>query len=152
MVDKVVDVATIPNAGQLRVPEYENVNQELRNLIDNNARPDTIWESALRMPPVSVQAAIEHARIPAYLGAGNRARARFILDYENWDTINHWAVDSFDPGDDSQAAPITHLHVAQRYPLWAPMHRAFWAADHRDLHGDAYIESHYPLYLVDMDW
>ncbi len=148
MVNKVVDVAAIPNAGRMRVPDYENVNGALRALVAS-AHPGDTWNYALRTEPASVQAALEHARIPEYLAAENPARARYILDYDNWDTIGYWAHNSTDdPGN----APLVRLHAYQDYPLWVPLHRAFYAADTLSLSADATLESHYPLYLDDQDW
>lgn len=147
MVDKVVDVATIPNAGRMLVPPFENTQDGLRAMVDAG-HPGRLWDFALRSTPGSRQTGLERARIPEYLNAENRARARFILDYEDWDRIGYWTHGGESGGGDDQL----HIHVYQDYRLWVPMHRTFYAADDVELVADAYIENHYPLYIEDRDW
>lgn len=147
MVRKVVDVAAIPNAGRLITPAFDHIDQNLRNAVGGT--PGHAWDFALRTAPASQQAALERARIPEYLGSENHARANFILNYEDWDSIDHWARAT---GGAAATDPTVHVHTFQDARLWVPMHRAFYADDTASLSADVTIENHYPLYLVDMDW
>jgi hypothetical protein len=146
MVEKVVDLAAIPNSGRMLVPDdYVNENIGLRNAVAG--RPGEAWDFAVRTTPAAEQAAIEIARMPEYLGADNYARAHFVLDYDRWPHLGQWIFDS--GGAD---ASMTHVHTYQNTGLWVPMHRTFYAADEMDVTGDSVIETHYPLYLEDMGW
>ncbi|MCE9614530.1 MAG: hypothetical protein K8T26_09655 [Lentisphaerae bacterium] len=155
MVARVVDVAAIPNAGRLRVPDFENINAALRRLTAG-ASVGEIWTYALGTTPESQQARLELARIPDYLGAENEARAHYILDYEDWDRgadgIQYWAREDSATGNGSASASMTHVRTRQNYRLWVPMHRAFYADDRMELEGNAYLEAHFPLYLDDQAW
>jgi len=144
MVRKVVDVATIPNAGKLWSPPFEDVQPGLRAIVQEGT-PGQVWDYALQTIPGSPQYAIERGRIPDYLASENQARARYLLDYARWPDIGYWAVDD-------NGAQMIHVQVQQDYPLWVPMHRTFYADDDVSLAADAYIESHFPLYLHDLDW
>jgi len=64
MVNKVVKVAAIPNAGKMTIPDMGG--------------SDFSGEAQL---------AIEQARIPYFLASDTYYQSRNILDYENWDTI-----------------------------------------------------------------
>ena len=151
MVSKVVDVAAIPNCGRMTAPEYENINPWLRDLVANFT-PGDIWDRALHAVPISRESEIERARIPDYLGAENQPRARFILNYADWDSLSHWSGNGGGiPGGDSEDTLI-RFHVGQDYRLWVPMHQAFYADDEVALAADAYIEGHYPLYLTELNW
>ena len=77
MVTKVTRVASIPNAGKLVQPEYENVNPYLRSLAAN-ATPGEAWDYAIAAQPSSAQYEIERARIPEYLYAANMPRASVL--------------------------------------------------------------------------
>lgn len=149
MVTKVSRIATIPNAGKMLVPDYENVNTYLRSLA--TAPPGEAWDAALIANPRSAQYDIERARIPEYLYAANRPRASFILDYENWDSI-HRDISGTDFLPDGSYAPEITVKVTQNYHLWTPMHRAFYNSDYVNIPAEADIENHYALYLDDMDW
>jgi len=145
MTTKAARVAAIPNAGRMVVPEFENVDIGLRTAVQT-LRPGRLWDFALGVVPVSVQANIERARIPQYLASVDGWQAAHILDYDAWDSV-HVASSDLLPGDDTDINPVLHATVSQDYPLWAPLHRAFYADDSIRLAGDSYIENHYPLYL-----
>ncbi len=88
--------------------------------------------------------ALELPRMSLYLGARWFGALPAILEYENWDTVQY-----AQPG--VQLDGNLHVTIDQHYPLTAPFHRAFYAADTVELSGDAQIENHYPLYLDDAD-
>lgn len=150
MVEKSVRVAAIPNAGKLITPEFENDDTVLQGMVET-MRPGQLWEQTLRASPSSLQYNLERARIPEYMGSYNRPRAGNLLDYENWDTIHsdHGTVSEPVPG--AQASMVT-VNVYQDYPLWVPMHKAFYAGDSIRLDGTFTMESHYGLYIEDMFW
>jgi len=140
MVEKVVRTAAIPNAGRLREPAFENVNPALRAQVAG-LRPGVLWSRLLAVTPVSAQHDLERARIPEYLDSENSGRARYVLDYADWDSIRQsvtWG----------QGVEVD-VRLRQEYPLRFPGHRAFFAADGMNLQGEARLANHYPLYLED---
>lgn len=153
MVDKAIDVATIPNAGPMLEPDfYVNDNPWLQDLVET-ATPGEVWDQTLDASPASQQYPLERARVPEYMGATTRAQARFVLDYEDWDDISHEiGISSSIPGGDPTTDQMLHVRALQNYRLWVPMHRSFYAADRMDIEGEAHLESHYALYLDDQDW
>jgi len=145
MVSKSIRVASIPNAGKLISPDFVNEDFTLRDMIAT-LRPGELWNEILtNATPSSLQQDLESARIPEYMNSENYARASYILDYEDWDSI----VPNV-PRNSS--ADILEVEVSQQYPLRIPLHRAFYAADSVDLRGISAIENHYPLYIDDQDW
>jgi hypothetical protein len=152
MVEKSIRVASIPNAGKLTEPAFENVDPQLRQMLDNQ-KPGDIWTDALRATPSSLQYSLERARIPFYLGAENDARAHHILDYQGWDDIRSDHGTLMPPPEGAEAVtPFVNVRVGQDYRLWVPMHRAFIAADSIDISSENSMECHYDLYLEDMFW
>ena len=150
MVEKSVLAAAIPNAGRITEPPFVNENPALRADVAT-MRPGDLWSSLLGIAPVSAQAEIERARVPYYLGAQNRPRSRYILDYANWDTVQFsTATRGIAPG--GGGSPVIEVTVRQDVPPWVPMHRAFYDADSVELTATASIENHYPLYLEDRNW
>lgn len=139
MVNKAARVAAIPVAGKMLEPAFVNEDMTLRNMIAT-LKPGALWSAALEAQPVSAQYNLERARIPEYLASENGARALHILDYSNWDSIA--VSDSTTILD-----PVIHINARLDYPLWAPMHRTFYAADTVELTGESYLENHYPLYI-----
>jgi len=152
MVRKVVRAAAIPNAGKMLTPDFENVDDQLRDMVQTQ-RPGELWDSALQAQPQSSQYALEEPRIPFYLGADNVPHAEALLDYEDWDTI-HITDGLYPPvqGEDDDVPVPLHFRVRQRYPLWVPMHRSFYDADSVSIAGESYLENHYPLYIDDRLW
>ena len=146
MVYKAIRVAAIPNAGRMTAPaEFRNNDLTLQAMLATLS-PGELWDTVLqRAVPSSLQLDIKTARIPEYMLSVNYARSGYILNYEDWDTIN-WHI----PHQSSSS--IIEIDVSQQYPLRLPFHRAFYAADSVDLHGVSAIENHYPLYLDDRDW
>lgn len=146
MVDKAVLVASIPVAGRMREPDYDNVDTFLRDLVGTE-RPGVIWDTLLATNPSSGQLALELARIPEFMASDHWSQGRYILDYEHWDSIRPppWQVN--DPGLTNTVLEVSVVH---HYTNWVPggIHRAFYAADFLDIVGEASIESHFPLYLT----
>lgn len=145
MVEKAIRVASIPNAGKMTVPGFENEDLALRGMLDE-LKPGDLWSRVLGVRPSSGQAGIEKTRIPEYMASHNRSRSRYVLDYENWDTIEH------DSPSSAGSASIIEVKVAQDYRIWVPLHRTFYAADTVNLEGESALENHYSLYLDDMRW
>ncbi len=141
MVRKANRVAAIPNAGRMIVPDVPRIDTGWADRVRTQP-PGTVWDEAMQSQPVSHQLDVELARIPEYLASDNPARARFVLDYEDWDTV-HVNVPASLPG-------ILHIRAYQNYPLRIPLHRAYYAADHVRLQADSYIENHSAEYIDDM--
>lgn len=141
MVAKCVRVGAIPNAGKLIEPGVEE-DPYLATLV-SSYKPGPLWERVLHEVPVSLKYEIERVRIPHYLGSETPERARFILDYSEWDKIT-LSINKLIGG--------IHAVVHQEYPLRIPLHRTFYAADDIGLRGESYLENHYELYLDDMGW
>lgn len=137
MVRKVVQVATIPNAGRMTQPQGilipAGVNEgDLGNVlgIAINARPSSAQYDQ-----------IEALNIPLYLGAENYAQLPGLLDYEEWDTISFPSYF----GTDGETVGV---RVRQEYEIKMPFVRGFWLdGDHVDLEGDARLADHSSLYL-----
>ncbi len=153
MVTKAVRVASIPNAGRLIEPDFVNEDTFLRSEIAGAETGGQLWERLLRVTPSSLQYNLERARIPEYLAAHNWPRANWVLNYDRWNTVQ-WEGDYFTAAPDGTVSPnpMVHIQARQDYPLVAPMHRTFYAADNVPLEGEAWLENHYPLYLDDRNW
>ncbi len=140
MVTKSVRVASIPNAGKLIEPAFQNDDPFLRGMI-NTLKPGELWDTVVRdAEPSSLQYQLEAARIPDYLYSDNAARAAYVLDYDRWDTIDRHIT---------EAANQLRVTIGQEYQLWVPLHRVYYNRDTVSLSAEAWIENHYPLYLND---
>jgi hypothetical protein len=95
--------------------------------------------------PAFTQARLEMARVPEYLAAANYARARYILDYEDWDTVRILS-------DGAASDTLLDIRVGQNYPMKVPVSGSFYADGEVPLVGESAIENHFPLYLEDMGW
>ena len=145
MVDKAVLVASIPNAGRMEEPAFDNQDTYLRDALAR-LRPGELWDELLGAETSSLQYNIERARIPEFMAAQDWSQARYILDYAEWDTV-HTPLDL--PVDPAQTDSIIEMNVFQDVPLWVPgrIHRAFYADESVRLRGEATIENHFPLYI-----
>jgi len=114
MVAKAVRVATIGNAGQMTFPEVTG-------------------------GPLA-QMAVEHGRIPLYLGA-EWHMLNGVLQYEDWDTINYNFTDL---GGDT-----FDFTVAQALPLryFEPIFRAFYGTNVMPIVARLRMDNHAALYL-----
>lgn len=146
MCRKAVRVATIPISGAMIAPDVDTADPWLQAQIATK-KPGQLWDTLKDQAPASRQLGTERARIPHYLDAGNRARARYILDYAGWD--EGFTVDIPQYPSEAETLEVT---VEQSIPLEMPMHRAFYGADHVLLQGRSSMETHYPLYLEDQGW
>jgi len=142
MVTKCVRVGSIPNAGRLTTPSFQNNDAALQDMV-TSLRPGELWDATLEAEPSSLQYNLESGRIPDYMYSPTRGYAGGVLDYEHWDTVRKDVRDNFD-----RIRVTTH----QDYPLWVPLRATFYANDSATLHGEAEIESHYSLYLDDRNW
>ena len=153
MVSKAIRVAAIPNAGRMREPGIPDQNGALLNMVQTLS-PGELWEAVLGgAPPPTTLQDLENARIPEYMGAESWRQADYILDYEDWDSIDPSFPLIVPDG------AIIDVTVSQDYPLRIPLHRAFYAPEPNSdgvdtilLRGVSRIECHYPLYLVDSGW
>jgi len=148
MVDKVVRVAAIPNAGKLVSPAFENKNAYLRDVI-RREKPVPAWSKLLRETPSSAQYAVEKTRIPDYLDSSGPTMAGTVLDYADWKTIQPPEIEATGVASPEGPGAEVTVTVEQALPLRVPVHRAFYAADELKLQSDATMENHYPLYIED---
>lgn len=145
MVKKCAMVAAIPNAGRIEEPAFTNIDLTLQAQV-STLSPGALWDWVLsEATPPNLQFPLENARIPFFLGAEDVPDAFILLDYEDWDSVD---TDVTATGLDGG---MLNALTSQAYPLRMPMHRAFYADDEVELHGEASMENHYPLYLEDWD-
>jgi hypothetical protein len=163
MVEKTMRVAAIPNAGRLVEPAISTADPTLANALAT-LEPGQVWDYALQSSPRSAAIDIELARIPEYLASRTWSESQTILDYENWNSIQHDTI-GLSAGialTNSAAGTIT-MRVRQRHdlllaladlmqgeignPLVAPT-----GTNSITLIGRYDIEAHYPLYLEDRNW
>jgi hypothetical protein len=151
MVTKVVRVAGIPNAGRLVEPaDYVHPGMDLPLKV-RQFKPGEIWDQALQTQPVAHQFEdVERPGIPEYLELFHDPLAHRALDYTNWDSIVVTDGLPLNPPDPpADPPPLLRFAVEQAYPLWAPLHRAFFASDNVRIGGECTLENHYPLYIDD---
>ena len=145
MVTKAARVAAIPNSGRLLEPILEEVDHGIRNAV-NTLNSGELWNYALRTTGPGHQLALEQARIPDYMGSETEHIASYVLNYQGW---IDGGVHVYEPPASGLIDDLITLNVWQDVPLWVPMHRAFYGADHVRLDGSSTIEKHYNLYLDD---
>jgi hypothetical protein len=156
MVEKSMRAAAIPNSGKMLMPGFQHTDG-LAGIVARS-KPGGIWSYALGAMPSSEQYAVEKARIPSYLASWNSAQADFELKYAYWEGASENRITADIDGEmlssdaSNEGSPILHATVTQAYPLWVPLHQAFYASDSVKLQGDSYLENHYPLYIDDKDW
>ena len=134
MAEKAARVAAIPVSGRLLADE---VGRPAPSAADGDAAADA--------------AAFERARIPAYLAAENRARAGWILDYEEWEK---GALSFREAGSALSGAARTYA-VRHEAPLWMPFARTVvpWAPPDEEgiprveMEAEATAAHHAALYL-----
>jgi hypothetical protein len=150
MVQKVINVASIPNSGAMLTPGYKHT-EDLSGTM-RRTTPGGFWSSAVGANvSSSEQYDVERARIPDYLASWNHMRAAFELNYMAWqDHTITYTADGNTIG--TSGSPLLHVNVSQDYPLWAHWHESFYADDKITLNADSYMEDHYPLYLDDHSW
>ena len=154
MVEKSARAAAIPASGRRRVPPSAGPPAVLSLL--RQLRPGETWDTALRHNFRSQGAALEMARVPDYMDSINSPTSTHILDYELWDALS---VDVDEPLNIDGATPAAlRVTVRQSHPLLLSLARlaegelADADGDRLSLESSFNIESHYPLYLEDMNW
>jgi len=91
--------------------------------------------------------AAETPRIPLYLGAQHWGELDAVLQYDAWDTIGIGHPTSYDDGR------VLGIEVPQNKPFMSNgFHRAYYSGDFVPLRGQAYIDSHYSLYIQEDGW
>jgi hypothetical protein len=155
MVEKSARVAAIPASGKRITPAFAGVDPAISAALNRN-RVGEIWDLALRSNTRSPGAQLELGRIPDYMDSINNPTSENILDYELWDALS---VDIDEPLDLDGTTPGTlRVTVRQRHPLLVAL-APLLEGELRDAQGEDIalegfykIESHYPLYLEDMNW
>ncbi len=137
MVFKTARAASIPAAGRLTHPPPPPASGAA---IWGTARAGDLMDLAFRAAPVAPQLAIEHSRIPLYLGARRYGELGSILNYEQWDTFHRPIVTEF--GETLLQVALRHERP-MRFPFW----RAFSSRDTLRLESRVTMDNHSPLYL-----
>ena len=151
MCKKAMRVAAIPNAGAMVSPQATFEDAYLQDLVANHT-PGEVWDKSLSSFPSSQKVGLERALIPEYMGSANLNSGRFILDYEDWDTIHASGTDGLGVGD------TLTVRVNQEYPLFVSLSHWLYPpvddadATHVQITGECTIENHYSLYLDDRNW
>ena len=156
MVEKSARVAAIPASGRRLIPESAGLDPAITAALRENRLGD-IWDLALRTDVRSPATQLEVGRIPDYMDSDNDATAEYLLDYELWDALS---VDIEEPMDVGGLTPgILTVNLRQRHPLLlalGPLAEGELreaGEDEEFALGAFYsIESHYPLYMEDMNW
>lgn len=156
MVEKSARVAAIPASGRRVTPAFAGVDPAITAALRQN-RVGDIWDLALRTNVRSPGTQLEVGRVPDYMDSDNHATAQHILDYELWDALS---VDIEEPMSVSGLTPGTlTVNLRQRHPLLialGPLAEGELrdAGEEEELALGAFysIESHYPLYMEDMNW
>lgn len=148
-------VAAIPASGRRLTPPSTGVDPAITGALRLN-RVGAIWDLALRSSARSPGTQIEVARVPDYMDSINEATGEQILNYELWEALS---LDLDEPLDAGGTTPGTlTATVRQRHPLLLALEPlaegALSDAAGRDvaLEGFFSIESHYPLYMENMNW
>ncbi|HNX33002.1 MAG TPA: TadE/TadG family type IV pilus assembly protein [Kiritimatiellia bacterium] len=155
MVEKSARVAAIPASGRRLVPPSAGLDPAITAALGQN-RVGAVWDLALRSSGRSPGIALELGRVPDYMDSDNDPTAGNILDYELWEALS---VDIEEPLDlDGTTPGILRVTVRQRHPLLLAL-AALAEGELRDPEGEEIalegfynIESHYPLYMEDMNW
>lgn len=138
MVFKAVRVGTIANAGRMTAPEIaEQTPTPL--VLSLGSRFTTRFPVSVTRGPAA-QRALEHPRIPLFLGADLPTRLPSILDYEDWLDVAYSYTEQASP-------PRLSFSVQQPFPLKMALHRFFYAGDVIPIVGSNILENHYPLYM-----
>ena len=88
MVWKTAHVASIPNAGKMIVPQYVNTDANITALRNRFKKGAVLFTNVVaNSSPQTLQYATERASIPEFMASGNEARARYVLDYADWDSV-----------------------------------------------------------------
>jgi hypothetical protein len=156
MVEKSARVAAIPASGRRITPVLTGVDPTITATLGRN-RVGEIWDLALRSSTRSPSAQMELGRIPDYMDSINKPTADQLLNFELWDAL---ALDIRESFNLDGTTPGTLLAtVRQRHPLLiglTPLSegelREARQGEALAIEGFFSIESHYPLYMEDLNW
>jgi hypothetical protein len=156
MVEKSARVAAIPASGTRLAPPPAGIAPAISAAL-KTGNIGRLWSIALSANVRSPGAILEVNRVPDYMDSVNHPSGAHILDYELWDALS---VDIDEPMrlGGSSGSTLT-VSLRQRHPLLIALDalaegRLRGAEEHEGVTlGGAYtIESHYPLYMEDMNW
>jgi len=155
MVEKSARAAAIPVSGKC-LTEFPDAPVNTGAMLLNRGSQGRVWNAALRSSPRSARAQFELARIPDYMDSENSPTSEEILNYERWRSLT---VSVDEPLDFDGTSPgQLSVTVRQGQPLLISL-LALSQGELRATDGDemrvrgAYsIESHYPLYMENMNW
>lgn len=155
MVEKSARVAAIPASGKRLTPATAGIDPAITAALSQNHVGD-IWDLALRSNTRSPDSQMELSLIPDYMDSINNPTAENLLNYELWDALSvtidePLSIDGTTPG-------TLRVTVRQRHPLLVAL-APLAEGELRDAQGEDLalegffkIESHYPLYLEDLNW
>lgn len=155
MIEKSARVAAIPASGRRLTPPSSGLDPAIAAALGQN-RVGDVWDASLRATARSPGTQMEVARIPDYMDSVNDPTGAELLDYELWDALT---VDIHEPPNLTGTNPgkLT-VRIRQRHPLLIAL-EPLADGELRDAAGDTFalggfftIESHYPLYMEDMNW
>jgi hypothetical protein len=160
MVEKSAFAAAIPASGKRLTPASAGIDAALSSLIGhfrNNEWTEGLEKSFYSFTnALTASTLMERGRIPDYMDSVNRPTAENILNYELWEALS---VNLDEPINLDGATPgFLTATVRQRHPLlvaFASLAEGELSNDpggNISLEGSFSIESHYPLYLEDMNW
>ena len=156
MVVKSARVAAIPASGKRLVPGPAGLAPEIGAAL-RSGRIGDLWDLALHSSAYSPGIQMEVYRVADYMESINHPTGGHILDYELWDTLSVTVDEPMDMGGETPGT-LT-VRVRQRHPLLislAPLYagalRSARAEDTMSIGGLFEIESHYPLYMEDLNW
>ena len=159
MVQKSAKTAAIPVSGKCLTAFTEGSPEGGAAALLNHATPGRIWNAALRASPNSARAQLERARIPDYMDSINNPTSDEVLNYERWESLTVSMDESMSL--DGTTPTKLSVRVSQRQPLLIS-YPALTRGELQNLteadvgfvllHGEYSIESHYPLYMENMNW
>jgi hypothetical protein len=148
-------VAAIPACGRRLTPPSTGIDPAITAALRLN-RVGEIWDLALRSSTRAPGTQLEVARVPDYMDSINEPTGEQILDYELWDTLSLDVDEPLNP--DGTTPGILTVTVRQRHPLLIAL-APLAEGELRDAPGQSFaiqglfsIESHYPLYMENMNW
>lgn len=158
MVEKSARVAAIPASGRRLAPVDLYDSTTLKSMIEKSSVGELIDFALDSASARSAGSAVEAARIPDYMDSVNRPTADHLLDYELWPFLDIDVDEGMNLGGSTPATLA--VRVRQRQPLMIPLadlsEGQFPEADDGGhgitIQGIFEIESHYSLYMEDMNW
>jgi hypothetical protein len=150
MIEKVIRVAAIPNAGRMIVPDMPNEDTQLREWLETEPA-GVAWDHVMETAPGMADVhEVERARIPEFMGAEHWPWALAILDYEYWDTLQSSVPDIMNDGAPLDVSVRQQIDLSRLFGIG--IYSLFYAEDTLELEGESRLEAHYPLYIEDSNW